>query len=160
MNNKSITELRKKVKAKLGDNKNRYWHTIGVANTCACLAMRYNVDIEKAYIAGLLHDCAKCLPDDELLYECKMNSIEVTDFEYKSPYLLHGKVGALYARTEFGIDDDWESNLDKKTAHKDEITTGDMEIVNSIESSNKAVANTTASAIAAAAESNNKNSRK
>ena len=68
--------------------------------------MRYNVDIEKAYIAGLLHDCAKCLPDDELLYECKMNSIEVTDFEYKSPYLLHGKVGALYARTEFGIDDD------------------------------------------------------
>ena len=61
--------------------------------------------------------------------------------------------------SEFGIDDDWESNLDKKTAHKDEITTGDMEIVNSIESSNKAVANTTASAIAAAAESNNKNSR-
>ena len=61
--------------------------------------------------------------------------------------------------SEFGIDDDWESNLDKKTAHKDEVTTGDMEIVNSIESSNKAVANTTASAIAAAAESNNKNSR-
>ena len=56
MNNQSITELRKKVKAKLGDNKNRYWHTIGVANTCACLAMSKNVDIKKANIAGLLHD--------------------------------------------------------------------------------------------------------
>lgn len=63
--------------------------------------------------------------------------------------------------SEFGIDDDWEEQLNSssKSNKKDEITTGDMEIVNSIESSNKAVANTTASAIAAAADASNKNSR-
>ena len=60
--------------------------------------------------------------------------------------------------SEFGIDSDWENNLDKSN-QKDEITTGDIKIIDSIESSNRAVANTTASAIAAAAESNNKNSR-
>lgn len=60
--------------------------------------------------------------------------------------------------SEFGIDNDWENNLDKGN-QKDEITTGDIKIIDSIESSNRAVANTTASAIAAAAESNNKNSR-
>ena len=60
--------------------------------------------------------------------------------------------------SEFGIEGDWENNLDKSN-QKDEITTGDVKIIDSIESSNKAVANTTASAIAAAAESNNKNSR-
>ena len=51
--------------------------------------------------------------------------------------------------SEFGIDSDWENNLDKGN-QKDEITTGDVKIIDSIESSNKAVANTTASAIAAA----------
>ena len=59
--------------------------------------------------------------------------------------------------SEFGVDNDWESKLDSNT--KDEVTTGDLQVVNAIESSNKAVANTTANAIAAAAESNNKNSR-
>ena len=39
----------------------RFEHTLGVTYTAACLAMRYDADITKAQIAGLLHDCAKCL---------------------------------------------------------------------------------------------------
>ena len=62
--------------------------------------------------------------------------------------------------SEFGIDDDWEEQLNNNNASESEIVTaGDKQIVNSIESSNKAVANTTANAIAAAANSGNKNSR-
>ena len=37
----------------------RYEHSLGVADTAAMLAGRFGVDVEKARIAGLLHDCAR-----------------------------------------------------------------------------------------------------
>ena len=37
----------------------RFTHTLGVEYTAAALAMRYSEDVERAQIAGLLHDCAK-----------------------------------------------------------------------------------------------------
>ena len=49
--------------------KDRYHHTLGVAYTAAALAMKYNTDTsnanlaQRAYLAGLLHDCAKCMSD-------------------------------------------------------------------------------------------------
>ena len=46
----------------------RYEHSIGVAEEAVELAEMYGADIEKASIAGLLHDCAKCLPKEKLLY--------------------------------------------------------------------------------------------
>ena len=66
----------------------RFRHTIGVADTSACLASRYGVDMQKAYISGLLHDCAKCVPDEQKITECEQNNIEITKSEYESPYLL------------------------------------------------------------------------
>jgi HD superfamily phosphohydrolase YqeK len=38
----------------------RFVHTQGVEYTAAALAMRYGEDVERAQVAGLLHDCAKC----------------------------------------------------------------------------------------------------
>ena len=35
----------------------RFTHTLGVEYTAAALAMRYGEDVERAQIAGLLHDC-------------------------------------------------------------------------------------------------------
>lgn len=106
MDNEYVQKLRKEVKKAFKNNKPRYWHTIGVANTCACLAMRYEVDIQKAYVAGLLHDCAKCYSDQELLKACENYSIDVSPSENVSPYLLHAKLGAYYARTVYGIEDE------------------------------------------------------
>lgn len=60
--------------------KDRYHHTLGVAYTAIALAMRYNPDtsssdfIKKAEIAGLLHDCAKCMDNDKKLQICEKNS--------------------------------------------------------------------------------------
>ena len=84
----------------------RYAHTIGVQHTAACLAMRYGESIEKASVAGLLHDCAKCLSDDVLLQECERYHLEITDLERRNPYLLHGKLGAYYARHKYNIMED------------------------------------------------------
>lgn len=106
MDNEYIEKLRKEVKSALKSDKMRFRHTIGVADTSACLAMRYNEDMQKAYISGLLHDCAKCLPNDEQLSECEKNNIPISKSEYSSPYLLHAKLGAFYAKKLYGIKDE------------------------------------------------------
>ena len=92
--------------------KDRYHHTLGVAYTAIALAMRYNPDtsssdfIKKAEIAGLLHDCAKCMDNDKKLQICEKNSIPHSSFEVSHPYLLHGKVGAYIAKIKFDIQDE------------------------------------------------------
>ena len=55
----------------------RYEHTQGVAYTSAALAMRYGEDIEKAELAGLLHDCAKCMSNDKKFSICEKYNIDV-----------------------------------------------------------------------------------
>ena len=84
----------------------RFWHTIGVAHTAATLAMRYDVDMNTAYVAGLLHDCAKCISDKKKLSICKKNGIPVSETEQTNPSLLHAKVGAFLAKDKYHIDDD------------------------------------------------------
>lgn len=105
MNNAYIEEIRNKVEIALKKDPMRFKHSIGVADTAACLAMRYNSDMEKAYITGLLHDCAKCVDDDLKIKECREANLSVSQTELESPYLLHSKLGSLYARTKYGIDD-------------------------------------------------------
>lgn len=83
----------------------RYEHTLGVAYTAAALAMRYNSDVKKAEIAGLLHDCAKCMENDKKVSICEKHNIEITEAEKKNLFLLHAKVGAYLARKKFHIED-------------------------------------------------------
>lgn len=109
-------ELRKKLKP------SRFLHTVGVENTAACLAMRYGADMNLAALAGLLHDCAKNLSEEELLKEAVENGIDISEIEKRQPFLLHGKLGAFYARTRYGIDE--QSVLDAITWH----TTGRPEM--------------------------------
>nr|WP_300837120.1 bis(5'-nucleosyl)-tetraphosphatase (symmetrical) YqeK [uncultured Acetatifactor sp.] len=87
---------------KIQDGK-RFEHTLGVEYTAAALAMRYDCDVRKAQIAGLLHDCAKCLTDEKRLSICRKHKIPITTVEKKNPFLLHAKVGAYLARNKYGI---------------------------------------------------------
>lgn len=83
----------------------RYEHTIGVTYTAIALAMCYGYDFKKAEIAGLLHDCAKSIPDEKKLYECIKYNISITEVERKNPYLLHAKLGAFLAMDKYKIED-------------------------------------------------------
>lgn len=83
----------------------RLEHTKGVRYTCACLAMAYGVDLEKAQIAGLLHDCAKCIPNKKKLKMCEEHNIPVSEFEKEHPFLLHAKLGAYLAEKKYDIQD-------------------------------------------------------
>ena len=84
----------------------RYRHSQGVCSEAVKLAKRYGADENKAYTAGLLHDCAKCLSDERMLKECSDAHIPVSELEARNPHLLHGKLGAYYAQTRYDIEDD------------------------------------------------------
>ena len=98
-----LKKIKKKLKNELDES--RYEHTIGVMDTAACLAMRYGADLTQALVAGLLHDCATCIPNDKKLKLCRKNGIEVTPFEEKAPFLLHAKLGAWMAEHEYHVSD-------------------------------------------------------
>lgn len=103
MKSNDLKKIRKAME-KCQDAK-RFEHTLGVAYTAASLAMRYDGDIKNAQIAGLLHDCAKCLSDEKRLSICEKHNISMTEIERRNPFLLHAKVGSFLAMEEYKIKD-------------------------------------------------------
>lgn len=87
-------------------NKHRYEHTLGVADTAVKMAEVFNINTNQAYLAGILHDCAKYLDDTELLAVCAENEIKVTQIEKKKPFLLHSVVGEIIAKERYHITDE------------------------------------------------------
>ena len=76
-------EIRERLKNSLSEA--RYAHSLGVAATAACMAMRYDISLlEKAYLAGLVHDAAKCLPDEEKLRMAEEKGIYYFDWNVSS----------------------------------------------------------------------------
>lgn len=96
--------IRSDLKVRLKDS--RYLHSIGVEEVCHDLAFLHGFNTNKAITAGLLHDCAKYLTDQELLEECEKNDLPVREVERHCPFLLHAKLGAFLARTRYGIQDE------------------------------------------------------
>lgn len=101
---KTYKKIRKKLEKALDEN--RYDHTLGVAKTSQMLAVFWDVDSNKAYLAGLLHDCAKNIPYEEKIKLCEREKVTITKIEEENPALLHSKVGAIVAKYEYEIDDE------------------------------------------------------
>lgn len=99
-----IMEFRQILSTKL--NPMRYEHSLSVSYTCIALAMRYGYDIDKAELAGLLHDCAKRYRDTAIIEKCRQKGLELTDSELKAPAVLHAKYGAWMARHKYHIEDE------------------------------------------------------
>ena len=98
-----VKEIKKKLKKSL--DKQRYQHTLGVMYTAGCLAMANGYSIEKAMLAGLLHDCAKCISTEKKIGLCVKKNIDITEVEISNPGLLHAKAGMVLAEEEYGIKD-------------------------------------------------------
>ena len=96
-------KLRKQLEKELKPE--RFDHTLGVAYTAASMAFVHGSDVEKALIAGYLHDCAKCMSHDEQIKICEKNKIEISEVERKNHSLLHAKVGMYLARTRYDVYD-------------------------------------------------------
>lgn len=84
----------------------RYEHTLGVTYTAAALAMCYDYSLHSAEVAGLLHDCAKCMDSSKLIQICEKHNLPINDTERKNPSkLLHAKAGSFIAMDTYGITD-------------------------------------------------------
>ncbi|OFI07209.1 putative nicotinate-nucleotide adenylyltransferase [Clostridium acetireducens DSM 10703] len=84
----------------------RYEHSVSVRGAAIKLAEKYGACIDKARIAGLVHDCAKNLNNEELLNIAKSHGYTINDACEKNPQLLHGIVGAIIAKEKMEVEDD------------------------------------------------------
>lgn len=96
-------QMREKLMGKLSVK--RFEHSLGVEYTAGTMAFMYGIDSEKALVAGLLHDCAKYVPNDKKITKCRKRGIPITDCELKNPELLHAKLSAVYAKEKYGVED-------------------------------------------------------
>ena len=83
----------------------RFTHTLGVANTAQRLAERCGVDPLRARLAGLLHDCAKSMPIDEMRELVARNVPDMDATELDTRSILHAPAGMIMARDVFGVRD-------------------------------------------------------
>lgn len=95
-------ELQKKLKKELDSE--RYAHTLGVMYTAASLAMCHGADVGEAMTAGLLHDCAKGIPNEQKIEKCKQYHLDISEVEYANPGLLHAKLGAFLAVQQYQVE--------------------------------------------------------
>jgi nicotinate-nucleotide adenylyltransferase len=81
-------------------------HSIAVAYLAAELAEKYEISPQKAYLAGILHDCAKYIGVEKIKHLIKEHDIEVFEHELQAPKTLHAPVGAYIAKEKFGVNDE------------------------------------------------------
>lgn len=96
----NFQEACKEVKKRLSPK--RFIHTMGVVESATMLAKRYEVDIEEAQYAALLHDVAKELPLKEMQKRLG-KEVSIDEEVYNNGALLHGPIGAIVAAEEFHI---------------------------------------------------------
>ncbi len=100
LNSNQIKEI---IRFKL--SKQRFKHSLQVAEVARELAGHYKIDREKAYLIGLLHDYAKGISGEELIAIAEENRLLLDAVEILVPDLLHAPVGAWLVANELGIKD-------------------------------------------------------
>lgn len=83
----------------------RFFHSLNVSKMASELAETFGFSTGKAYLAGILHDCAKCIPYEIMLKMCKDLDVELDEQERASSALIHAKLGEKVAIAHYGIYD-------------------------------------------------------
>jgi predicted HD superfamily hydrolase involved in NAD metabolism len=97
------SEIRRVLEKRLGSKP--YRHSIATGEMSRQLARIYGIDEQKAFLTGLLHDCAKGMPRKDLIQYAQEHEIPIDYVQLNQPNLLHGVVGASIAMLEFEISD-------------------------------------------------------
>ena len=82
----------------------RFEHTLGVEKTARDMARIFGEDEEKAALAGLLHDCAKCMPLEKMIKAAKHEDVD--DVMKESKALMHAVAGRSVAREIYNVEDE------------------------------------------------------
>jgi len=114
-------ELYERAKNELSEK--RFKHTLGVVDRAIEYAEIYNVKVEDAKIAAILHDIAKEYSDEKSYEILKKYGYELDDVEKGNHKLLHGKVGAMIAKYEYGLSDEITDAISFHTTGRANMTT-------------------------------------
>ena len=98
----SREDLLSKIKAVMSDK--RFNHVLGVEQTAIELAERYGYDKEKAGLAGLLHDYAKEISDQEFLDLIDKYNLD-PELKKWGNNVWHGMVGIYKIQEDLGVTD-------------------------------------------------------
>jgi len=98
-----VNGLYLEMQLRLALSKNRYEHSLNVAKLASEIALKNNLDPKKAYIAGLLHDCAKELSSSETI--SMMKKYYPNELNHSSK-VFHQFLAPIIARERYGIEDD------------------------------------------------------
>lgn len=100
----NIEQLKNDLKGLLSNH--RYQHCLRVADEAKRLAKRYGSDIEKAYVAGVVHDVAKefSMEENQSLIEKHHLPKSFLLEDYRK--VLHAYLGEVYLRDNYTLDED------------------------------------------------------
>lgn len=100
--------MRDQVLAWLADNvpESRLNHILRVEQMSIDLAKHHNLNVEKAALAGLMHDLAKYFKPQKLLEMARAEGLDIDPVSEANPHLLHADASAIIARDRFGVEDE------------------------------------------------------
>lgn len=99
-----IEQIKNDVKERISEF--RYEHSMRVAEEARELAKHYNINEEKAYLAGIVHDIAKEFSNEENIKWVKKYNMpkELLELEYKN--IIHSDIGAVVVKELYGLEDE------------------------------------------------------
>lgn len=100
-----LTEEEMHKKLRSTQKERRYFHTLGVVKEAVRLAPKFGVEVEKAKIAALLHDCAKNFEQERFWEIAAEYGVTLDEFATKEPALVHAFLGAAVAYRDYGVTD-------------------------------------------------------
>ena len=103
-----MTENEMLTKLKATQHERRFNHTLGVVSEAERLAPKFGVDVQKAKLTALLHDCAKNLDEatgENFFVLCQKYGVKLDECARNESALVHAFLGAAVAYKEYGIED-------------------------------------------------------
>lgn len=99
----NFTKIREWLKLRLSEEK--YLHSLGAEKTARELAERFSEDVEKAALAGLIHDNAKDISYEEMLSIIKENNFDIGEDIKNNQKILHAHLGSFLAEKDLDVKD-------------------------------------------------------
>ena len=109
MDNELIDKIKNDLSNSMSDF--RYQHSINVMEKAVELAKIYGVDENEAALAGLCHDIAKEIPNNEAFEIAINNGIEFDEIEKTNTSLIHGKIGAFIVKDKYSLNENIQNAI-------------------------------------------------
>lgn len=87
-------------------NERRFYHSECVSRCARTLAAKYGADVNKAALAGLVHDIMKNVTEAGQRAVIDRAGIVLSEAESANPKVLHSIAGEAFLRTDCGIEDE------------------------------------------------------